>query len=135
MGFVDVMPTLLEIAGVKSKPKNPFDGISMLPVLTGKVEGINRNIFLGSGAIINKDWKLIEASDLNPRMKLKTDNFFHISADASEKNNLQLKNSKEYTKLKKEIVEFDSIKPSVSVPPYESGREGFIAPKEWAIKK
>src|SRR5690606_34184826 len=85
MGYIDVMPTLLDITGVDIKIQNKLDGISMLDVLTGKKSSIDRNFFLGSGAIVNNDWKLIEASDRNPRMKFKEDQFFHISKDASEK--------------------------------------------------
>lgn len=134
MGFVDVMPTILEIAGVKTKPKNPFDGISMLPVLTGNVKTINRNFFLGSGAIVNNDWKLIEASKLNPRMKLTSDQFFNISADPSEKRDVKNTRMKEYQRLKTDIQKYNSIKSSAEVPPYEEGRDGFVAPKEWNIK-
>ena len=135
MGFVDIMPTLLEIIGMKSKPKNPFDGISILPVLTGTVENINRNMFLGSGAIVNNDWKLIEASIGDSGMKLKEDHFFHISADESEKDNVKSTYSKEYADLKKEIEKYNSIRSPSVVPPYGFGRNGFVAPKEWLIKK
>ncbi|HYH56313.1 MAG TPA: sulfatase-like hydrolase/transferase, partial [Anseongella sp.] len=135
MGFVDVMPTLLEIAGVKARPKNPFDGISMLPVLRGEVKYINRNLFLGSGAIVNKDWKLIEASGLNPKMKLEGDQLFRISADVSEKANLKASKPEEYNELKKAIAPFNSIKAPATVPPYGEGREGFVAPEEWNIAR
>lgn len=135
MGFVDIMPTLMEITGVKSKPENPYDGISVLSVLTGKKQLIERNLYLGSGAIVNNEWKLIKASDDNPKMDLKDDHLFHISADPSEKLNVKDQNAKVYNNLKKELKKFDDIKPSVSVPPYGEGRKGFIAPKEWVIKK
>lgn len=134
MGYIDVMPTILEIAGIKSQSKNPFDGISMVPVLTGKVNNIPRNMFLGSGVITNQDWKLLEASDLNPRMKLKTDQLFRISSDPSETKDVKAINSREYNQLKKDIKPFNSIKSSDAVPPYDKGREGFIAPREWTIK-
>lgn len=134
MGYIDVMPTLLEIAGVKSKLQNPLDGISMLPVLNGKTEQIKRNLFLGSGAIINSDWKLIEGPSPNPRMKFKEDQFFHISVDPGEKSNIKDRSSEEYKDLKEKIIQYNTIKASVSVPPYEKGRQGFVAPKEWNIK-
>ena len=135
MGFVDVMPTLLEIAGIKGKPENPYDGISMLSILTGKKQEIDRNLYLGSGAIVNNNWKLIKAASNNPKMDLKEDHFFHISTDPSEKLNVRHENPELYAKLKIELERFDAIKPSVSVPPYGEGRKGFVAPKEWLIKK
>jgi arylsulfatase A-like enzyme len=134
MGYVDVMPTLLEIAGVKTRPQNPLDGISMFPVFTGKTENIKRSLFLGSGAIVNSDWKLIEGPSPNPKMKFREDQFFHISSDPIEKNNIKDPTSKEYNQLKKEIVQYNEIKASTTVPPYEAGRPGFVAPKEWTIK-
>ncbi len=56
MGFVDVMPTLKEITGIKTKPKNSFDGMSMLPVLLNEKKWVERNLYLGNGALINNDW-------------------------------------------------------------------------------
>lgn len=135
MGFVDVMPTLLEIAGIKDKPENPYDGISMLSILTGKKQEIDRNLYLGSGAIVNNNWKLIKAASNNPKMDLKEDHFFHISTDPSEKLNVRRENPELYAKLKKDLERFDAIKPSVTVPPYGEGRKGFVAPKEWLVKK
>jgi len=133
MGYVDVFPTLLEIVGVKAKAKNPLDGISILPVLTGKTQKIERNFYLGAGAIVNQDWKLIKAPSSNPRMKFKEDQFFKISTDPNEKNNLTNNNEAAYISLKAQVDKFDGIKASVSVPPYEEGRQGFVAPKEWKI--
>ena len=135
MGFVDIMPTLMEIAGIKGKPENQYDGISMFSILTGKKQEIDRNLYLGSGAIINNNWKLIKAASDNPKMNLKEDHFFHISTDPSEKLNVRNENPEIYAKLKIELEKFDAIKPSVSVPPYGEGRKGFVAPKEWLIKK
>jgi arylsulfatase B len=135
MGFVDVMPTLLQIVGVKDQPKNAYDGMSMLPVLSGKTKEIERNLFLGSGAIVGHNWKLIEASDKNPKMELKKDQLFKISADMSEKANVAGQYPNDYQKLKQDIEKYNAIKPSKEVPPYGEGRKGFVAPKEWQIKK
>ncbi|MEJ7691492.1 sulfatase-like hydrolase/transferase [Daejeonella sp.] len=134
-GYVDVMPTLMEIVGITAKPVNPYDGISMLSIFTGKQQKIDRNFYLGSGAIVNNNWKLIKAASDNPKMTLKEDHFFNISVDPSEKLNVRTENSEMYTKLKTELEKFDAIKPGVTVPPYGQGRKGFIAPKEWLIKK
>ncbi|MGV3541468.1 MAG: sulfatase-like hydrolase/transferase [Rufibacter sp.] len=135
MGYIDIMPTLLEIAGVTEKPKNPLDGISMVPVLTGKQPEIQRSFYLGSGAIITNNWKLIAAKDLNPKMKLKEDHLFQIVKDPSEKNNVAQANPAIYTDLKKQLDVFDGIKSELEVPPYGEGREGFVAPKRWQVTK
>lgn len=133
MGYIDVMPTILDILGVPQPTAKPLDGISMYPVLSGKVERIPRNFFLGSGAIMNQDWKLIEASDLNPRMELKEDVLFNISKDETETRNLATQNLKEYQELKDAIKKYNAIKSSSVVPPFGEGRKGFKAPREWKI--
>lgn len=135
MGFVDVMPTLLQVVGLNEKPKNAYDGISVLPILRGKTKEIERNFFLGSGAIVNGHWKLIEKSGNNPKMELKEDQLFKISTDISEKKNVFEQYSNDYQQLKKDIEKYNSIKPSKEVPPYGEGRKGFVAPKEWQINK
>lgn len=49
MGYVDVMPTLLKIVGVKDTPKNPFDGINVLALLQGRVSSMDRFCIWGMG--------------------------------------------------------------------------------------
>lgn len=134
-GFVDVMPTFLEIAGVESKQRNSFDGRSMMPFLTGNTGNIDRSLYLGSGAMVNKEWKLIEGPSSNPHMKLNTDQLIHISVDVSEKKDVKDVQSAIYKAMKKELEKFNSISSSVTVPPYGEGRKGFVAPKEWKIEK
>lgn len=135
MAYVDVMPTLLDIAGVKTKPKKPFDGISVWPVLSGKKSSLDRALYLGSGAIVSKEWKLIEASNASKQMKLTEDQLFHISADPTERNNLLSKYPAEYQKLKKELEKYNNIKASIEMPPFGFGKKGFVAPKNWTINK
>lgn len=134
MGYVDVMPTLLDIVGIRTKPKNAFDGISMKEVLAGEKSSINRDLFLGSGAIVNQHWKLIEASDLNPRMKLKEDQLFQIAIDASETKDVRQDYPKDYKSLQEKIKELNAIHSSETVAPYDKERKGFIAPLNWQIK-
>ncbi|WP_082893830.1 sulfatase-like hydrolase/transferase [Rufibacter ruber] len=133
MGYIDIMPTLLEVAGVAEKPKNPLDGISMAPVLTGKQKEIQRSFYLGSGTILNNTWKLVSAKGLNPRIKLDEDHLFQIVKDPSEKNNVAQANPAIYADLKKQLDVFDNIKSPFEVPPYGEGRKGFVAPKDWQI--
>lgn len=134
MGYIDIMPTILEVAGVKSKPRNELDGRNMLPVLKGQVAEINRDFYLGSGAIVNQEWKLIEANGGNELMKLKEDQFFNIANDFVEKKDVKSQYQDAYKGLKKNILKFNAIESSLKVPPYGAGRKGFVAPKEWQIK-
>jgi arylsulfatase B len=135
MGYIDVMPTLLDIAGINWKSTKSFDGISVLPVLTGDVSHIDRNLYLGLGAIINQNWKLISAAKAGPQMNITEDQLFHISTDSAEKENVAGQHKKEYEELKKDLEHYNSIKPSAVLPAFALGRKGFTAPKEWTIKE
>ena len=56
---VPLRPTLKDLVGDHSRPKREYDGISILPVLNGKKTCIDRDFYLGHGAVVNKDYKLI----------------------------------------------------------------------------
>lgn len=133
MGYVDIAPTIRQIAGVKTAPPKCYDGINMLPVWRGEKKVIDRNLYLGYGAIVNNNWKLVKANAGNPRMKHAEDVLFNISKDPTEKNDVKTSNPVVYKKLITEVAAFDSIQSEVVVPPYGEGRQGFKAPKEWKI--
>ncbi|MGV3638961.1 MAG: sulfatase-like hydrolase/transferase [Adhaeribacter sp.] len=133
MGYIDIMPTLLEVAGVKTKPKNEFDGMSVLPFWTGQKKSTDRSFYLGTGAIVSNDWKLVKAGQGNPRIKIQEDHLFRIGQDAAEKVNVREQEAEAYKKLKAQADRYDAIQPALSVPPYEQGRKGFKAPKDWVI--
>ncbi|MFC0320816.1 sulfatase-like hydrolase/transferase [Olivibacter oleidegradans] len=134
-GYVDVLPTLLDIAGITEAPENPLDGISIYPVLNGSKSGIQRNFYLGEGALVNSNWKLIEAGNNNSIMKLQTDVLFNISRDIGERKDLKDTETTIYKDLKTKLETYNSIKSSKQVPPYGQGRKGFVAPKEWGVKE
>lgn len=66
----DFYPTLLDMAGLPLKPDEHMDGISIVPLLTGKAKNLNRETLYWHypyyhrtnpyGAIRSGDWKLIE---------------------------------------------------------------------------
>ena len=134
-GYVDVMPTFLNLAGVKEKPKKPFDGINILPVLKGKVKQIDRYFYLGYGAIIHGPWQLVTANAGNSAMKEQKDLLFNILKDSTEHNNVIEKQPDIYKDLQRAVLPFDQIKPAHEVPSYGQGRKGFVAPKDWIITK
>ncbi len=135
VGYVDVMPTLLAIAGIKDKPKKPFDGINMLPVIEGKESNSDRYFYLGHGAIIHSPWKLIKANSGNPDMKEEEDVLFNILKDSAEQHNIKNDQSAIYQELINAVKPFDNIKPADRVPPYGEGKKGFVAPKDWMIRR
>ena len=83
---LDILPTALDAAGVSLPKKKPFDGTSLLPVLSGKAEAIKRNLFWSEGgstgewAVRSGNWKLVNIR--------KTQQLFDLKADPSEKTDL-----------------------------------------------
>ena len=133
MGYIDLFPTLKEIAGVTSAPARPLDGISMWPVLSGKTKKIERNFYLGHGAIISGDWKLILDKGI-PKMHMNGDVLFNIPPDYTESSNLKDSHKDIYNKLRKAVEPYDAIKAPVEL--LEKGpKNGFVAPKDWKITK
>lgn len=130
-GYVDVVPTLREIAGIQHEPKLPLDGVSILPVLKNQGQQFDRNFYLGYGTMVNQDWKLIKAETGAPKLDLKEDMLFHISEDPYEKRNVKDDYPTIYKQLIQKVKPFDAIEVKHPVAPWGEGREGFKAPKEW----
>jgi arylsulfatase A-like enzyme len=93
--FWDVMPTLAELAGIKTPEK--IDGISFLPTLLGKEEQQKHDYLYwefhelgGRKALMKGDWKLVKYNILNPEKT--TTELYDISADPGEENNLAASN-------------------------------------------
>ena len=64
---LDVLPTALAAAGVKPQPQWRFDGVNLLPFLTGKMSGRPHEALywrLGQHMAIRKgDWKLVKTTE------------------------------------------------------------------------
>jgi len=62
---LDILPTVLDAAGIKASRDYDFDGKSILPVLTGKKDVLHENLFWSEGgrtgewAVRSGDWKLV----------------------------------------------------------------------------
>ena len=89
----DFYPTMLDMAGLRQKPKQHIDGVSFVPLLRGRKSLARKAIFWhyphygnqgGSpgGAVRAGDYKLIEFYEDN-RVEL-----YNLKADIGEKNNL-----------------------------------------------
>jgi arylsulfatase B len=131
-GFVDVFPTICDIVNPKNKDNFEFDGISVLPILERKQVNISRSFYLGCGALIENEWKIIRAGR-NPRMYLDKDVLFNLIEDPYETNDLAEKYPDRMKRLLEEVMKMDTIEPDREVLPYHIGREGFVPPVEWNI--
>lgn len=134
-GYIDVLPTIREIIGVKAPPKKELDGISIYPVLKGDRKTIERDLYLGRSVIVNQDYKLLLPND-NPSMKDLTEAYFvSFKDDPYEARNSKEANVKEKARLKKLVLAYDALPQIQEEIDYETGRESFVAPPEWKVTK
>ena len=81
--LIDVMPTLLELTGLRAA--RPVQGTSLFPLLTGKADGTDQIAFteLADESFVSmlttQEWKLIR-NDANDELQL-----YHLSDDEAEK--------------------------------------------------
>ena len=81
---IDILPTVLDAIGVQPPAETPFDGKSLLPLLTGQTQTHHDTIFWckegGQWAVRRGDWKL---RSVNGMVEL-----FNLAEDLSETTNL-----------------------------------------------
>ncbi len=133
VGFVDILPTIADIIGVTEQPERPYDGISVSSLLKGTESHLERDLYLGCGAVVNKDWKLI-LKGKSGSMKINADYLVDYSIDPYEKRNNMAGNEDIAEELKKIAICYDTITPAVKEVPYDYGKNGFVAPKEWKVE-
>jgi arylsulfatase A-like enzyme len=90
---LDVQPTVLAAAGVTSKPEDKFDGVNLIPFLSGNNNAApHEALFWRFGpqrAVRQGDWKLVEAADGVQLFNLKDD--LPETTDVAAKNPEKLK--------------------------------------------
>ena len=121
MGYVDVLPTLCRIADAQRSSEKPLDGVDVFDVLGGARPGEDRIFYLGDGAVVTQEWKLVG------------NELYHLSTDPNEEEDAAQQHPDIAEKLKAALAEYEALESEVQVPPFGEGREGFQAPREWAI--
>jgi len=85
--MVDIMPTLLALAGGKGSPDHPMDGKDLWPLLADGKPTANDDILIHveafRGAVRKGDWKLVKIALLPGKTEL-----FDLSKDPGEKTNI-----------------------------------------------
>lgn len=119
---LDLMPTFLELAGIKVTDEDNFDGVNLMPFLQKKnLNNPHESLkwrFTISAGILEDNWKLIRVPDRLPLL-------FDISKDISEQNNLVLKYPEVAQRLLKSLGDWD-----LSLP-----HPVFMEGAEWKAKQ
>lgn len=115
IAYVDVLPTLRRVAGITGPPVNPLDGVDVLDVLTGAGPAPERMVYLGPGAVVTREWKLVEGE------------LFDITRDPGETTDLSDRHPDVLRRLTAAAAEFQAMEAEPAV----TGR--FATPPEWRI--
>lgn len=101
---LDFAPTFLAAAGGAIRKQDRFDGVDLLPYLTGKKEGHPHEYLLWrftiSAAIRDGDWKLVRLPDRLPLL-------YNLSRDISEQRDLALDNLERTRAMLKQLGDWD----------------------------
>jgi arylsulfatase A-like enzyme len=126
LGVVDVMPTLLALAGGKGADDHPFDGKNIWPSLAeGKPSPHDElliNVEAIRGAIRKGDWKLVRLATLPGKTEL-----FNLADDPGEKNNVAEQHPEIVGQLDARLLEYArEMKPSewIKAQPAFLGAQG-----------
>lgn len=145
---IDVLPTVMRMAGAAESGGKPLDGVDALDVLTGGRQSLDRGLFNYNGQAgpdaeqishMTAEWKLVvlgpdvsdETADDAQRRRL----LFRIDEDTAEERNLAAEHPEKVAEMYARIKEFRALQPQDAVPPYNQGRSSpdFKAPPEWRI--
>lgn len=100
---LDLFPTFVALAGGKMPSDRPYDGVNLMPYLTGQKRTAPHEVLCwrnGSNAAVRKgDWKLFKGGDHYW--------LFDLSKDIGEHNNLASQFPKIVEELKKELVRWE----------------------------
>lgn len=130
--LIDLAPTFYELAGVKYPAQfngvktNPLAGKSLIPLLTGQTDTVNRGAPLfwersGKQAVREGKWKLVLPAGINPQYEL-----YDIDTDRGENNNLASSHPQIVEKLKAEyaawaekndVVDYNKLRPAPITTP------------------
>jgi arylsulfatase A-like enzyme len=124
--MVDVMPTLLVLAGAQGSPDHPFDGKDMWRTLAEGKSSPNEDILINvepfRGAIRKGNWKLVQIALLPGKVEL-----FDLAQDPGEKHNVADANPEMVKDLQARLVRYaQEQKPSewIKAQPAFLGAQG-----------
>jgi arylsulfatase A-like enzyme len=103
--MVDVMPTVLALAGGKGSPDHPFDGMDVWATAADGRPSPHEDILVNAeafrGAVIKGQWKLVKVALLPGKTEL-----FDLTADPGEKNNVAEQNPEVVRDLESRLIAY-----------------------------
>lgn len=147
MGYIDMFPTALRLAGAKSanasKRGLPVDGLDVLDVMRGEKSSPERPWFsyiapqaTESASVNVGAWKLVLTggkvlgATVDPESKVE---LFNLIDDPYETKNLASAHPEQVVRLRQHMADFGRMQ-KTGVSAFAEGRSGFKAPKDWIIK-
>lgn len=136
IAMIDVMPTLLGLAGAKGSDDHPFDGTDVWSTLTGQAISPRAEYLIQveaiRGAIRQGDWKLVRMATLPGRTEL-----FNLANDPGEQHNLATRHPDIVKKLDARLVDYArQMKPSEWIkaqPAFVSAQSGTVFDADFDI--
>jgi arylsulfatase A-like enzyme len=103
---MDLMPTMLDLAGIESPEDRPLDGTSLRPILfaeknTAESVLAKRTLFWNGQVARQGKWKLVHAGKKNSRTQL-----FNLADDLGETTNVAADNQEIVTSLKSSLADW-----------------------------
>lgn len=138
---IDVMPTLLDLANVQISGALLLDGMSLVPVLTGKQKPVDRRMFWESGKSVSMrdgSWKLIVNGGKRRGRKRAQPNIdwdraddgretlalFDLSSDRRERHNVAADHGDKVDAMKRAIRKWQTdVHSGATVQPAKSDRQ------------
>ncbi len=145
MGYIDVLPTLMAMAGVTDHKGKPLDGVDVTDVMRGKSKGPDRPwySFVGVGnmdrlAVMEGPWKLVYIGppilDSKDTPAEATVELFRIWDDPSEKTDLAAKHPDIAAEYLAKVRAFRALQSPICLNNAPSERKSFKAPTDWILE-
>lgn len=149
IAYVDVLPTLMHVAGVESHGGRPLDGIDVLDALRGEADTFDRDLYHYWGqqgpkneriALMDWPWKLVvlgpNVADASANASKRRKLLFRLDRDPQEENDLSGERPNRVERMFERLVRFRWLQPAEAIPPYRVGRnKEFEAPPHWDIRR
>ncbi len=126
LDMVDVMPTLLDLAGAKGSPDHPFDGRDMWATIAEGAPSPHEDILINveafRGAVRKGDWKLVKIALLPGKTQL-----FNLAQDPGETTDVAAENPEIVKDLEARLLTYaNEQKPSlwIKAQPAFVGEQG-----------